>query len=253
MFFVQTIHTQAKAARMLTLCCLLSGQALAQAPKPPPSGLWQLSAGWQHYSERQMQLSGPELGLHWQSPHEGALRLEAEAVFGLQKYSSTQMGTLAHVPNIDTRWRVLQTSQAWPQWQYGLALHTHFNHLRGTTSLGFAGYDRLSTQIWLPVRWQSLGDQPWAVEAGWLLRGEHVTRLSQVNANLQDVRNTQRQGVYLQASTTLKTSMGELQPYARWSRVGDSDIRLLDVSGARVGAYEPQNTRWQLGVRWDMR
>jgi hypothetical protein len=92
------------------------------------------------------------------------------------------------------------TSTDQPQWQYGLALHGHANFFRGTTSSGFGGYDRLSTQVWLPVSWHSAGAQPWAVDAGWLLWGEHVSRLSQVNIRLQDVTNQQRKGAYIQIS-----------------------------------------------------
>lgn len=238
---------------VLVVGVLLSAPALAQTASQAPSGMWQLALGWQHYSESQMQLSGPELGLHWQSRNKGAYRLEADAAVALQNYSSTQTGTLDAVPNIDTRWRVLKSSRTWPQWQYGLALHTHFNFLRGTTSLGFGGYDRLSTQIWLPVRWQLLGEQPWAVDAGWMLWGAHVSKLSQVNASLQDVRNTQRKGAYVQASTHLKTEMGELQPYARWVWLDDSDVRWVIVGGEVQGAFEPQSKKLQVGVKWRFR
>lgn len=157
------------------------------------------------------------------------------------------------MPNVDTRWRVFRALTAQPQWQYGLALHTHSNFLRGTTTLGFGGYDRLSTQVWLPVRWQSLGDQPWAVDAGWLLWGEHVSRLSQVNASLQDVTNTQRKGAYLQISQKISSSRGVFEPYARWTRVDDSDVSQVTVDGQTRGAYEPQNNRVNLGVKWHFR
>jgi len=184
----------------------------AQAQSDGPLGRWQLSAGWQDYSEPQMNLKGPEMGLHWQSRSWGSYTLEADANVGLQNYNSVPSGRLDQVLNVDTRWRALRASTAQPQWQFGLALHSHANFLRGTTSLGFGGYDRLSTQVWLPVRWQSHGDQRWAVDAGWLLWGEHVSRLSQVNTSLQDVTNTQRKGAYLQISQKRLTRLGELEP-----------------------------------------
>lgn len=227
--------------------------ASAQAQTDRSLGGWQLSAGWQDYREPQMQLKGPELGLHWQSRRLGAYTVEADGHLGLQNYRSVPSGRLNSVLNVDTRWRALRTSTAHPQWQFGLALHTHTNFLRGTTSLGFGGYDRLSTQLWLPVRWQSVADQRWAVDAGWLLWGEHVSRLSQVNTRLQDVTNTQRKGVYIQISQKLNTSLGELEPYARWTRVDDSDIRQVTVDGQTRGAYEPQNNRLNLGVKWHFR
>lgn len=225
----------------------------AQAQSDGPLGGWQLSAGWQNYSEPQMNLKGPELGLHWQSRSWGQFTLEADAHVGLQNYSSVPSGQLDSVLNIDTRWRVLRALTAQPQWHYGLALHSHSNFLRGTTTLGFGGYDRLSTQVWLPVRWQSLGDQPWAVDAGWLLWGEHLSRLSQVNNSWQDVTNSQRKGAYLQISQKISSSRGVFEPYARWTRVDDSDIRQLTVDGQTRSAYEPQNNRVNLGVKWHFR
>jgi hypothetical protein len=225
----------------------------AQAQTDGPLGGWQWSAGWQDYREAQMNLKGPELGLHWQSRRLGAYTLEADAHVGLQTYNSVPSGRLDSVLNVDTRWRALRASTSQPQWQVGLALHTHANFLRGTTSLGFGGYDRLSTQVWLPVRWQSLGDQRWTVDAGWLLRGEHVSRLSQVNTSLQDVINTQRKGAYFQISQKLQTRRGELEPYARWTWVDDSDVHWVSLVGVDRGTYEPRNNRLNLGVKWQFR
>ncbi len=230
-------------------CAVSLGPTQAQ----PVSGAWQVSAGWQNYSEPQMNLKGPELGLHWQSRHLKASTLEADVHVGLQNYSSALSGQLDSVLNVDTRWRALRTLTTQPQWQYGLALHTHSNFLRGTTTLGFGGYDRLSTQVWLPLRWQSVGNQPWAMDAGWLLWGEHVSRLSQVNSNLQDVTNTQRRGIYLQVSQKMSTSRSVIEPYARWTRVDVSDIRTVMIDGQIRGAYEPQNNRMNLGVKWHFR
>jgi len=245
-----------KVIQMRGLCTsvlLVGGICSAQSQTHPSLGGWRLSAGWQDYREPQMQLKGPELGLHWQSRILGSYRFEADAHVGLQNYNSAQSGRLDHVLNIDTRVRAFRALSTQPQWLYGLALHTHANFLRGTTSLGFVGYDRLSAQVWLPVRWKSLGDQPWAVDAGWLLWGEHASRLSQVNARLQDVTNTQRRGVYLQVSQKISSSKGDFEPYARWTKVDDSDIRPVTVDGQNRGAYEPQNNRVNLGVKWQFR
>ena len=225
----------------------------AQAQPEEKRGAWQLSAGWQDYSEPQMNLKGPELGVHWQSQTWGQYTLESDAQLGLQNYSSVPSGRLDSVLNLDTRWRVLRASTAQPQWQVGLALHTHANFLRGTTSLGFGGYDRLSTQVWLPVRWQQNNTHPWTVDAGWLLWGQHVSRLSQVNTRLQDVTNQQRKGVYFQISKDIHTGLGEMQPYARWTWVDDSDVHWVSLVGMDRGTYEPRNNRLQVGLKWRIR
>ena len=224
-----------------------------QAQSADALGAWQLSAGWQDYSEPQMNLKGPELGVHWQSLTLGPYTLEADAHLGLQNYSSEPSGRLDSVLNLDTYWRALRASTAHPQWQYGVALHSHSNFLRGTTSLGFGGYDRLSTQVWLPVRWHSDGAQHWTVDAGWLLWGEHVSRFSQVNTRLQDVTNQQRRGVYLQVSKKIHAGLGELEPYARWTWVDDSDVHWVTSAEQERGTYEPRNNRLQVGLKWRIR
>jgi hypothetical protein len=244
-------------SQLLSLCIawvLVGAIVPVQAQPEGALGAWQLSTGWQDYSEPQMNLKGPELGVHWQSRRLGPYTLEADAHLGLQNYSSVQSGRLNSVLNVDTHWRALRASTAQPEWQYGLALHSHANFFRGTTSLGFGGYDRLSTQVWLPVRWHSASAQPWAIDAGWLLWGEHVSRLSQVNIRLQDVTNQQHKGAYLQISKKVNTDLGEMEPYARWTWVDNSDVRWVTIApGLARGDYEPRNNRLQVGLKWRIR
>lgn len=237
---------------VLSVGLLLVGNA-AQAQVDETLDQWRLSLGYQHYSEPDMRLQGPELGLHWRRPSPHSLNFEADALVGVQNYSSAISGRLNDVLNIDTRWRVLQPSSAWPQWSYGLALHTHFNDLSGTTSLGYGGYQRISAQIWLPVRWRLQTEQAWEIDAGALLWGQHVSRLSQVGRGNSDVSNVQRSGVYLQASTTVESSYGPLTPYLRWAWVGDSDEKVVQLSGLRQRVYEPRNNRVDVGVQWRFR
>ena len=248
------LRNESQLLRLFAACVFVGATLPIQAQPGQALGTWQLSAGWQDYSEPQMNLKGPELGVHWQSQGLGQYTLEADVQLGLQNYSSVESGRLDSVLNLDTRWRALRAFKARPQWHYGLALHTHSNFFRGTTSLGFGGYDRLSTQVWLPVRWHSASAQPWTVDAGWLLWGQHVSRLSQVNTNLQDVTNQQRKGAYLQISKKVKTDQGEMEPYARLAWVDDSDVRWITVApGVDRGDYEPRNNRLQVGLKWRLR
>lgn len=244
------------ASHFLKLCTtgvLLGAIVSVHAQSDDNRGAWQLSAGWQDYSEPQMNLKGPELGVHWQSRKKEEFTLEADAHVGLQNYNSVPSGRLDSILNVDTRWRALRASTTQPQWQFGLALHTHANFLRGITSLGFGGYDRLSTQVWLPVRWHSDNPQPWTIDAGWLLWGQHVSRLSQVNARFQDVTNQQRKGAYLQISKAIHTELGEIQPYASWTWVDKSDVHWVSLVGVDRGTYEPRNNRLQVGMKWRIR
>ena len=248
-----SLNGEFQRLRLCVALILMGTIVPVQAQPAQALGAWKLSSGWQNYSESQMNLKGPELGVHWQSQELGTYTLEADAHVGLQNYSSAESGRLDSVLNLDTRWRALKATTDHPHWRFGLALHSHANFLRGTTSLGFGGYDRLSAQLWLPVRWHSAHTQPWAIDAGWLLWGQHMSRLSQVNARFQDVTNTQRRGVYLQISKKVHSSWGELEPYARWAWVDDSDVQVVNAAGQASRAYEPDNTRLQVGVKWQFR
>ena len=248
-----SLFSESHLLKLCTVGVLVGAIPSIQAQAEENRGAWQLSAGWQDYSEPQMNLKGPELGVHWQSRAWGSFTVEADAHIGLQTYNSVPSGRLDSVLNVDTRWRALRASTAQPLWQYGLALHTHANFLRGTTSLGFGGYDRLSTQVWLPVRWRSDNPQPWTIDAGWWLGGEHVSRWSQANNRLQDVTNQQRKGAYLQLTKEIHTDMGEILPYARWTWVDDSDVHWVSLVGVERGTYEPRNNRLQVGLKWRIR
>jgi len=249
--------------RLLALVLFLPFVAMGQTT-PAPTGLWSFSLGAQRYAEPAMQLVGPEIGLHWRSRPLVGLRqaqLEADALVGLQKYSSDDSGTKKNVPNVETRWRILWPSTLWPNISYGLALNTHSNYLNvegRLTSTGRGGYERQSTQFWLPVRWTDSGEN-WSalgpvksvsVDAGLLLLGKHVSKLSQANPNKYiDLNNTQHTGIYIQSKLDYSTASGMYSPYVRWTWVDDSD----KVNGLRSGKqdfYEPINRRLQIGVEW---
>jgi hypothetical protein len=178
---------------------------------------------------------------------------------GLQKYSSDGTGTKKNVPNIESRWRVLWPSTKWPNISYGLGFYTHSNFLQGTTSTGNGGYERQSTQFWLPFRFSDSGEN-WSalgpvksvrIDAGILLFGKHISKLSQVNAKTYiDIENTQHSGIYLQSQLDYSTASGIYSPYVRWTWVDDSDKVNGLLSGKQGLFSEPINRRLQIGVEW---
>lgn len=219
---------------------------------------WQAGLGYQHYREPLMQLRGPEIGLGVQWAASPSLVLEAQWWGGQQRYSSPQSGTLSGVANHEFRTLALYRlgdADAWlPNPQLGLAGHFVYNDLRGQTSTQSQGYERLSQQLWLPLRWSSslpwpqLGPQAslqW--ELAWLLRGRQTSRLSQASPHYTDAHNTQRRGLYMQLSAVQDRAEAHAEPYLRVTHVGRSDLQTLS-SGQRV--YEPSNTRVQVGVNW---
>jgi hypothetical protein len=228
---------------------------------PNPISEWGYSFGVQRYAEPSMQMAGPETGVHWRSyslANLGHANIEVDALIGRQKYMSDSSGHLNNVPNVETRWRILWPVHRWPNMSYGLALHTHTNDFEGTTSTGNGGYDRLSTQLWLPFRWRDNG-QNWralgpaktvTLDAGVLLLGQQVSKLSQANPNkYTDIHNTQHTGFYIQTKADYSTGSGIYSPFIRWTWVDDSD----KVNGLRSGFqdfYEPLNRRLQIGVEW---
>ena len=232
---------------LATLSCLAQAQAQTNTR---PMTQWGLSAGVNHYREPGlMQLQGPEVGLHasvYNLPSMPKLHLEGEAFLGMQRYSSTNTGSMDGVHNIETRWRAMLPVFANTPNQQGLyagvGLHTLWNDLRGNSSTGSGGYERITRQLWLPVRW--VGNF-WEIETGVLVYGRHTSKLSQANTNppSSDVVNTQKRGGYLQGKLNIQmNAQHALSPYVRYTGLGDSDV----VNNA----YEPASKRWQIGITW---
>ena len=236
-------------------CLVLFAPFMAMSQTAPaPLGMWSYSLGAQRYAEPAMQLVGPEIVLGLRQA-----QFEVDALVGLQKYSSDGTGTKKNVPNIESRWRVLWPSTKWPSISYGLGFYTHSNFLQGTTSTGNGGYERQSTQFWLPFRFSDSGEN-WSalgpvksvrIDAGILLFGKHISKLSQVNAKTYiDIENTQHSGIYLQSQLDYSTASGIYSPYVRWTWVDDSDKVNGLLSGKQGLFSEPINRRLQIGVEW---
>ena len=224
----------------------------SQAHKPLLK--WSVSTGANHYTEPGlMQLKGPEAGVQaslspWSAlPH---LQLEADIFLGRQNYTSTNSGSMRGISNLETRWRALlplfSDSSSNAHLRTGLAVHTLWNDLRGTTTYQgktYGGYERSAAQLWLPVRWTHHFVE---LEAGVLVYGRHTSKQSQVNTTppSQDVVNTQKKGAYWQTKLHIDIDGHQsLKPYIRYTYLGDSDI----VNRA----YEPASKRWQAGLAWE--
>jgi len=222
-----------------------------------PQIRWGVSAGMNAYKEPDlMQLKGPEVGLHARFSHLPEMptaQLEADLLLGKQKYTSVSSGSMSGVTNLETRWRGLvplfTDAPTQAGWFTGLALHTLWNDLRGTTTFQgntYGGYQRSAAQLWLPVRWAD-GDM-WEVDAGLLVYGRHTSKLSEVNTSYSDIVNTQRRGQYAQVALSLPFNHGDaLKPFIRYTHLADSN------TVAMGGKYwvEPDSTRWQIGAVWE--
>jgi hypothetical protein len=218
----------------------------------PPDLEWSVSAGMNRYIEPEMQLMGPELGLHAKTRRLGkqaGVLGEADVFMGQQHYSSDTTGSMDRVTNIESRWRGL--TRVMPgigptEGLYaGLGLHTLWNDLRGNSTTSNAGYERQAVQLWFPLRWVS--NNRWELETGVLLRGRHTSKLSQANPNDQDVTNTQKRGTYAQASWDYSLdARNQITPYVRYTHLADSDVVIMGGESW----VEPNSQRWQLGLKW---
>lgn len=229
--------------------------ACSQDISEPARIQWGASGGINQYKEPGlMQLKGAELGLHARVTRWADMpsaQLEGDIFLGQQKYTSQSSGSMNGVTNLETRWRAL-----WPVMpdiqeglSAGLAWHTLWNDLRGTTTFQgttYGGYQRSASQLWLPMRWHI--DDMWELDAGLLIFGRHTSKLSEVSTSYQDIVNTQRRGQYAQVAMNVTLSNGEsLKPFVRYTHLADSN------TVAMGGKYwiEPESHRWQIGMVWE--
>ena len=257
-FFVITIRAALARPPMRSWALCLALQALhsaqaqdtACAQSPPTS--WAVGAGWWRYSEPAMKLEGPELTLRTQHLVDGSPgwpdRLQADIGAGSLHYSSPSSGSLSQVPLLRGQAAALWQLPVSGPWHAGLQVEATWVDLRGTTSNGQAGYERLNSKAWAVLQYVHASTA--STEAGLLLRGRQQSWLSQANPNLPDITNTQKRGVYLAyRHSPWQSAEGtglSLRPWIRYTRVSDSD---------QVGAdrwYEPNNRTWQIGLegRW---
>ena len=214
---------------------------------------WGVSASKNKYTEANMKLTGPELGLHARAvnvfPNTNWV-LEGDVLLGRQNYTSTSTGSMRNVGNVETRWRVMGEIAPDTGWSTGLALHTLWNDLQGiaTDSSGntYSGYQRSARQVWLPIRWTPT--QASSFEVGSLISGKHTSSLSQADpVAYTDITNKQKSGTYLQASIALGLPNGDsLSPFVRVTHLATSD----EVTMGGKKWTEPNSHRVQTGVIW---
>ena len=193
-----------------------------------------MALGYGLYRESGMSLRGPEavLGLRWR-PDPGQ-RYELEWLGASQHYGSDATGSKNGVPYYETRLQGLYDWTGVPDWlqplSVGWRLHYGYNDLRGSTSTQHQGYERITQQLWLPLRWQTQtrvldAPQTLDLELGWLLYGVQTSRLSQAGPSYADARNIQRSGLYLQLRAHAPATAGKAfwEPSLRIVRIGNSN------------------------------
>lgn len=227
---------------------------------------WGISAGLNQYKEPGlMQLQGPEAGVHARSTHWAEMpnaQLEGDILLGKQKYTSVKSGSMNGVTNLETRWRALtpvfSDTATNTSLLTGLAVHTLWNDLRGTSTFNgtqYGGYQRSAMQLWLPLRW--VGGDAWELDAGLLLYGRHLSKLSDVGPSYSDAVNTQRRGQYAQLTLQVPMKDGKvIKPFVRYTHLADSDTVVIRgpqnvCPSGFCTVTEPMSHRWQIGAIWE--
>ena len=249
------MHKKIFISLLAITAATLSG---AQTVEPTsPHIQWGVSGGMNDYKEPGlMRLKGPEVGLHARFTNWAEMpqaQWEGDLLLGKQKYTSVSSGSMTGVTNLETRWRALVPafSDAPTQEGFftGLALHTLWNDLRGTSTFNgetYGGYQRSAAQLWLPVRWASADGLE--VDAGLLIYGRHTSKLSDVNRSYEDIVNTQRHGQYAQVAMNVALGNGDLiKPFVRYTHLADSNT----VTMGGKNWIEPESQRWQVGAVWE--
>jgi hypothetical protein len=128
-------------------------------------------------------------------------------------------------------------------------LYDHFGF--GTTSTGYAGYDRLSQYIYLPVgAYYTTTNGVFKTQMNLLLRGKQTSYLSQISGYKNNIQNTQKNGYGFDFSYIPNTAKWEI--YWRYWEIGSSDTSASYYStGALNGYYlEPANKTNEFGMRF---
>lgn len=206
---------------------------------------WQraIAIGWHYFDESAMSMRGPELTLTVRMPTWRGWKVNAEASVAQLDYRSQNTGTMNSVPWLQTRWSalypVLPSNSDFASWSWGPMLTAYSNDLRGITSTGHQGYERLGNQWWASLQYESGHHR---LELSGLIYGEHTSKLSQAGAS-GDIVNKQRRGwsvAHEYQLSTADTNGWRLQ--SRFTHIDTSNF----VGAA--GWHEPQNKTFRLAV-----
>lgn len=239
---------------------------------PAPNWLqgWQLGAVTSHGRYREpglMQLQGPRLGVwaakslpalrHWQATLQGQVQSSA------MQYSSPISGGLANVPDheLDLRLTALHlwSPAIGSPWGHlragafaGLGYRLHYNDLRGTTTQGNIGYQRLNQRLYLPlgIQLQTQTTNPITVsmEVTPALYGSHTTYMTDVGATQDATVQQNSQGWSLQASWQAQPGWRLSAYHRQWSTKATPRWQST-INGVTQSFLEPASEWQETGLK----
>jgi hypothetical protein len=126
-----------------------------------------------------------------------------------------------------------------------------YNDLRGTTSTGFAGYQRFSHYWYAPIGVTSRikVDGGWVIaptiEYDYFIEGRQESQFTDVGVGFVDATNKQDKGYGYRVSLTAEKGSWAFGPWMHYWKIEDSDIVPI---GFGFGGFEPQNETREFGL-----
>jgi hypothetical protein len=259
-------------ARRLWMLILASTAALAAGAAPAqettPSNPLLTRSGWEvggqisryHYEEPDfMKLTGDQIGAvgayTFTNPNRVYSRIDLRAAYGSLKYQGS--GTLDNVPDwiFEARAVVgkdfLASDSVALSPYIGLGYRYLYNDLRGYSSTGAVGYQRVSQYLYVPVgltaRFRT--GERWVVapmvEYDAFLGGRQYSQLSDTGIGYSDASNRQHNGYGYRASLMLESGRWAFGPWLQYWNIKDSDTVPI---GLGYTAMEPANWTREYGV-----
>jgi len=239
------------ASSLLKAACaaFLLGVAPASWAQTEAEGAGPFYLGWvyQRYSEPQMHLAGHGIQAGVNLPIKPAFLLpenvHAAVELASLDYGSRYTGELKDVPSVQWQLSAWWRGPQWVAmpWYTGPVIEGLWTDLQGQSSAGYRGYERFSLRAWWAL---SIAPVPEArVTAAVLLRGQQNSYLSQANALLPNIVNTQNKGWWLKLELAPCAACKGIQPWLEFKHLAESDKQ------GRQGWFEPENKQWQMGLR----
>ena len=259
-------------SRCLWTLILASTAALAagatSAQETTPSNPLLTRSGWEvggqisryHYEEPDfMKLTGDRIGAvgayTFANPNRVYARIDLRAAYGSLKYEGS--GTLDNVPDWIFEARAVVgrdylTGESAALSPYiGLGYRYLYNDLRGYSSTGAVGYQRVSQYLYIPVGLTARfrAGERWVVaptvEYDAFLGGRQYSQLSDTGIGYSDASNRQHHGYGYRASLMLESGRWAFGPWFYYWNIGDSDTVSV---GLGQSGYEPANWTREYGV-----
>ena len=191
---------------------------------------------------------------------------EGRLSYGKVDYSSSGSGTLENIPDYTFELRMLagkdyywdEYSRVRPYVGFG------FRYLNDDTggklsSTGASGYERESRYYYLPIggEFKHLFNGGWEIEVQGeydvFLQGTQVSKLTDVDGGLPDLKNEQHSGLGARGSVKLTKKTEQVnyfvEPFIRYWHIDDSEVNTAAGYLYLLTGYEPENTSTEIGAR----